>query len=139
MMSYSYFLVSPVSPNLPKGDYQCRLCGRQLTHTSGIGQKDILDAVGIKQVIDLHGVGENFQGESHTPLPEKSAKCLRDEDSSNLLPIFLNYFAPKPNLPPCYTRCKVDSQDQISEQLPAIYTTNEHSTQTMLAWGSHTN
>jgi choline dehydrogenase-like flavoprotein len=30
---------------------------------SGAGQKDVLDAVGIKQIIDLPGVGENFQGE----------------------------------------------------------------------------
>lgn len=30
---------------------------------SGVGQKDVLDAAGIKQIIDLPGVGENFQGE----------------------------------------------------------------------------
>lgn len=30
---------------------------------SGIGQKDVLDAVGIGQLIDLPGVGENLQGQ----------------------------------------------------------------------------
>ena len=29
---------------------------------SGIGQKSVLDAVGIEQVLDIPGVGENFQG-----------------------------------------------------------------------------
>ena len=29
---------------------------------SGIGGKDILEGVGVKQLVDLPGVGENFHG-----------------------------------------------------------------------------
>lgn len=35
---------------------------------SGIGNKTVLDTVGIKQVIDLPGVGENLQGQYHCHL-----------------------------------------------------------------------
>ena len=29
---------------------------------SGIGAKDVLERVGVEQRVDLHGVGENYQG-----------------------------------------------------------------------------
>jgi choline dehydrogenase-like flavoprotein len=34
----------------------------QLLERSGIGRKDVLEKVGVKQLVDLAGVGENYQG-----------------------------------------------------------------------------
>lgn len=34
----------------------------QILERSGIGRKDVLDKVGVEQIVDLPGVGENFQG-----------------------------------------------------------------------------
>lgn len=34
---------------------------------SGIGSKAVLDAVGVKQLVDLPGVGENYQGGPSSP------------------------------------------------------------------------
>lgn len=35
----------------------------QILERSGIGAKRVLEEVGVKQLVDLPGVGENYQGE----------------------------------------------------------------------------
>lgn len=58
----------------------------------------MLDAVGIEQIIDLPGVGENFQGELRLSIllfPIDSAKCLMGSDSPYLIAHFcqLHFFS----------------------------------------------
>jgi choline dehydrogenase-like flavoprotein len=43
---------------------------------SGVGQQNVLDAVGVKKIIDLPGVGENFQGEYHSTCHTYLHKCM---------------------------------------------------------------
>lgn len=61
---------------------------------SGIGQQDVLDAVGIGQVIDLPGVGENLQGQSQFLCMflslTKSTKQLRHDGAQFYLRHFIN-------------------------------------------------
>lgn len=56
---------------------------------SGIGQKEVLDTVGIEQIIDLPGVGENLQGQycpwnlKHDPRGDDSHGINTREDSTS--------------------------------------------------------
>ena len=61
---------------------------------SGIGAKDVLERVGVKQRTDLHGVGENYQG---FPLKFLSRMLVSDvwylcADHNGLI---IQYFAAK--------------------------------------------
>ena len=54
---------------------------------SGIGAKDILEKAGVEQIVDLPGVGENYQGELLAPFPYDTVLtdvCLQTTPLSSL-------------------------------------------------------